>query len=167
MEILSLYFLPHIGELNFKQKAFFLGYMVKRLLDVVIENEQPIDRDSFSFKRIETTGELIYKLFREYYNLEQTKIFQNIDKEYYYHTPAYQDDNFCNLIENNVSLIFSSRIVEDGFKKAFKGNWGAQSHTKRLGVIQDLNRLSFLGTISHLRSFTTPESDLVIIFTPD
>lgn len=156
MEILSLYFLPHIGELNFKQKAFFLGYMVKRLLDVFIENEPPTDRDSFTFKRIETTGELIYKLFREYYNLEQAKIFQNIDKEYYYHTPAYQDDNFYNLIENNISLIFSSRIVEDGFKKGFKGNWGAQSHTKRLGVIQDLSRLSYFSFISHLRKLNVP-----------
>jgi len=30
LEILTMYFLPHIGERNFKQKALFLGYMVNQ-----------------------------------------------------------------------------------------------------------------------------------------
>ena len=54
LEILSIYFLPHIGELNFKQKALFLGYIVRRLLDVYTKKTPPTDRDSFKFKRIET-----------------------------------------------------------------------------------------------------------------
>ena len=29
------YFLPHIGELNFKHKALYLGYIVKKLLLVL------------------------------------------------------------------------------------------------------------------------------------
>jgi len=156
LEILSMYFLPHIGELNFKQKALFLGYMVKRLLDVYSKKSPPTDRDSFKFKRIETAGALISQLFSEYYNLQQKQIFQTIDKEYYYHRPAYQDENFINLINNNVSLIFAKKIVEEGFKKAFKGNWGAQSHTKRLGLIQDLSRLSYFSFISQLRKLNVP-----------
>ena len=63
MEILSNYFFPHIGELNFKHKALYLGYIVKRLLDVYLKKELPTDRDNFKFKRIETTGHLIYQLF--------------------------------------------------------------------------------------------------------
>ena len=47
------------------------------------------------------------------------------------------------LIENNVNEIFHERIVEIVFKKAFKGNWGAEAHTKRPGAVQGLNRLSF------------------------
>ena len=156
LEILSIYFLPHIGELNFKQKALFLGYIVRRLLDVYTKKTTPTDRDSFKFKRIETSGTLIAQLFREYYNLQQKNIFQTIDKEYYYHKPTYQDDNFMNLITNNVSLIFSKKIVDEGFKKAFKGNWGAQSHTKRMGLIQDLSRLSYFSFISHLRKTNVP-----------
>ena len=34
MRILTDYFLPHIGEINFKEKAYFLGYMVFRMLSV-------------------------------------------------------------------------------------------------------------------------------------
>ena len=82
MEILSIYFLPHIGELNFKLKSVYLGYIVKRLLAVYTKTEGGVDRDSFQFKRIETAGNLIYQLFREYFNLQQKKIYQTIDKEY-------------------------------------------------------------------------------------
>ena len=79
-----IYFLPHIGELNFENKAFYLGYMVKRLLDVYTHTEKETDRDSFSQKRIEVSGTLIYKLFREYYLIQLKNIWQKIDKEYFY-----------------------------------------------------------------------------------
>ena len=68
-----------------------------------------------------------------------------MDKKYYYNNNFvnYQDMDFLNLIKQNQQEFFSNRIVEDGFRKAFKGNWGANSHTKRMGVVQDLNRLYF------------------------
>ena len=47
--------------------------------------------------------------------------------------------------------ILKIKYLENGFKKAFKGNWGAEEHTKRPEVIQDLNRLSFNSFLSHLR----------------
>ena len=46
--------------------------------------------------------------------------------------------------------------MEAGFKKAFKGNWGSEAHTKRVGVVQDLNRLSWNTFISHLRKINLP-----------
>jgi DNA-directed RNA polymerase II subunit RPB2 len=179
MEILSDYFLPHIGELNFLDKAYFVGYMVFRLLKVYTKEEKPTDRDNFRFKRVELTGSLIYDLFREYYLIQKKAITQKIDEEYYYHKGEYKDDetlsrkekkqiknkpveankyqdNFISLIESNVKTIFKERIVETGFKKAFKGNWGSEEHTKRLGAVQDLNRLSWNTFISHLRKINLP-----------
>ena len=73
------YFLPHVGELNFTQKAFFVGYMVKNLLDVFTKTKKATDRDNFRFKRVETPGLLLYDLFKEYYTLQQRDIFQKID----------------------------------------------------------------------------------------
>ena len=67
MEILSDYFLPHIGELNFLDKAYFIGYMVFKLLKVFKKEKKPTDRDNFKFKRVELSGTLMYDLFREYY----------------------------------------------------------------------------------------------------
>ena len=118
--ILMDYLLPHIGEINFREKAFFLGHMVFELLKVFKKIKKPTDRDSFKYKRVELAGELLYDLFREYYTLEQRNIYQKIDKEYYYKQGAYQN-NFVSLIETNYRDFFKDRIVESGFKKAFKG----------------------------------------------
>jgi DNA-directed RNA polymerase II subunit RPB2 len=177
IEILSDYFLPHVGEINFLDKAYFLGYMVHRLLKVYNLQENPTDRDNFRFKRVELTGSLIYDLFREYYLIQKRNIFKKIDEEYYYHKGEYKNkgviddnkkntpneinrykdgDNFIGLIETNFKNFFKDRDVENGFKKAFKGNWGSESHTKRLGIVQDVNRLSYYTFISHLRKINLP-----------
>jgi DNA-directed RNA polymerase II subunit RPB2 len=184
MEILSDYFLPHIGEFNFLDKAYFVGYMVYRLLKVSTKVEKPTDRDNFRFKRVELSGTLIYDLFREYYLIQKKDITRKIDEEYYYHKGSYKEDetlsrkekqvlkkktqlkentqdnkykdNFIGLIESNIKSFFKDRIVEQGFKKAFKGNWGSETHTKRLGAVQDLNRLSWYTFISHLRKINLP-----------
>ena len=180
VEILSDYFLPHVGEVNFLDKAFFVGYMVYKLLKVYTLQEKPTDRDNFRFKRIELTGSLIYDLFREYFLIQKRSISKKIDEEYYYHKGEYKNadelveqsgstaaasreankykdsDNFIGLIETNFKQFFKDREVELGFKKAFKGNWGSETHTKRLGVVQDLNRLSYYTFISHLRKINLP-----------
>ena len=182
MEILSDYFLPHIGELNFLEKAYFVGYMVYKLLRVYKKEEKPTDRDSFLYKRVELSGTLIYDLFREYYLIQKRDISLKIDQEYYYHRGKYKEDDsnsrkekqnssdsattsnkykgnvdsFIGLIQLNFREFFKDRVVENGFRKAFKGNWGSQAHTKRLGVVQDLNRLSWNTYISHLRKINLP-----------
>ena len=184
IEILSDFFLPHVGELNFLDKAYFLGYMVNRLLKVYTKEERPTDRDNFRFKRVELSGSLLYDLFREYYLIQKKDITRKIDEEYYYHKGEYKEDatltrkeneelkkklktrdkneenkyknNFISLIESNFKTFFKDRLVEKGLKKAFKGNWGSASHTKRVGVVQDLNRLSWNTFISHLRKINLP-----------
>jgi DNA-directed RNA polymerase II subunit RPB2 len=154
-DILINYVLPHIGEDNYLNKAYFIGFMVNKLLRVFLGKEKPTDRDNFKFKRIETSGSLIYDLFREYYLIQNRNIFLKIDKEFYYHSGKYRE-NFVNLIEDNLAAFFKDRLVEDGFKKGFKGNWGAATNTKRIGLVQDLNRLSWFTHISHLRKLSLP-----------
>ncbi len=181
MDILSNYFLPHVGDINFLEKAYFVGFMVNKLLKVFVKEEKPTDRDNFRFKRIELTGFLIYDLFREYYLIQKRDISRKIDEEYYYHRGKYKQfdklgqkdtgktkdlqsksetkydkHSFIGLIELNYREFFKDRIVETGFKKAFKGNWGSEERTKRLGVVQDLNRLSWNTFISHLRKLNLP-----------
>jgi DNA-directed RNA polymerase II subunit RPB2 len=155
LEILTNYLLPHIGEMNFNDKAYFLGHMVKQLLKVYTKEIKATDRDNFKFKRVELAGNLLYDLFKEYYNLQQKNIYQKIDKEYYYKQGIYQAD-FISLIENNYKHYFSERLVETGFRKAFKGNWGSVEHTKRVGVVQDVNRLSFNSFMALLRKVNLP-----------
>jgi len=155
LEILTNYLLPHIGEMNFQEKAYFIGYMVHQLLQVYTKERKATDRDNFRFKRIELTGSLLYDLFKEYYTLQQREIFQRFDKEYYYKKGIYVN-NFPALIEMNYKEFFAERQVADGFRKAFKGGWGSEAHTKRVGVVQDVNRLSFNSFIAQLRKLNLP-----------
>ncbi len=163
IEILTDYLLPHIGETNYVQKAYYLGYMVFRLLSVQIGFEPKTDRDNFKFKRIELVGSLLYDLFREYYNIQQKQIYVNFEQLLYYHKSLYESD-LKGLVETNYRNVFAERTLESGFKKAFKGNWGAYTHTKRIGIVQDLNRLSFNTVLSHLRKISLPfDSSLKIV----
>ena len=155
LEILTNYLLPHIGEMNFQEKAYFIGYMVKQLLQVFLKEAKATDRDNFRYKRVELTGSLLYDLFKEYYSLQQHHIYQKFDKEYYYKKGAYLK-NFPSLIELNYKEFFGERMTADGFRKAYKGNWGAEAHTKRVGVVQDVNRLSFNSFIAQLRKINLP-----------
>lgn len=155
LEILTNYFLPHIGEINFKAKAYYLGHMVRELLRVYTKDIKPTDRDSFRFKRVELPGNLLYDLFKEYLNIQQKDIYQKIDKEYTFKQGIYKN-NFIGLIEQNYKEHFGDRKIEQGFRKAFKGNWGADESTKRMGIVQTLNRLSYNAAISHLRKINLP-----------
>jgi DNA-directed RNA polymerase II subunit RPB2 len=155
LEILMNYFLPHVGEDNFLNKAYYVGFMVNKLLRVFMKREKPTDRDNFRFKRVEMSGTLIYDLFREYFLIQNRGIFLKIDKEFYYHPGKYRT-NFMSLIQDNYKDFFKERIIEDGFKKGFKGNWGADPNTKRVGLVQDVNRLSWFTFMSHLRKISLP-----------
>ena len=155
LEVLSDFFLPHVGELNFIQKAYYLGYIVFRLLSVYVGIEPPTDRDNFKYKRVELVGSLLYDLFREYYTIQQKQIHLDFEKRLYYNKSMYAE-NLPGLIQQNYRDVLKERYVEIGFKKAFKGNWGSEAHTKRVGVVQDLNRLSFNSAISHLRKTNLP-----------
>ena len=167
-EILMNYFLPHIGELNFREKSLYLGYIVFRLLRVYTGLEKPTDRDSYTYKRIEVSGMLLNQLFREYYILQEKKIYLTLDKEYTFKGSEvkYKELHFKNLLTDNVLNVFKHRLVEEGFRKAFKGNWGSEAHTKRSGVVQDLNRLSFFGSLCHKRKVNLPLDKSAKILAP-
>ncbi len=155
LEILADYFLPHIGETNFIEKAYFLGHMVFRLLSAYTGLEQPTDRDNFKYKRIELVGSLLRDLFREYYSDQQKFIQVEYDKRLTLNRSLYASDLHF-LVQTYQSELFKERVLEAGFAKAFKGNWGARPNTKRIGVVQDLNRLSFNSYLSHLRKTNLP-----------
>ena len=165
LELLNDYFLPHVGETNYIAKAYALGDIVHRLLLVYNGSELPTDRDNFKFKRIELVGSLINDLFREYWNIQLKNVHLEFEKRLYYNQDMYENDLF-GLITQNYQDVFRERELEKGFKKAFKGNWGAYGHTKRIGVVQDLNRLSFNSALNHLRKTNLPLDSSVKLVGP-
>lgn len=148
--------LPHVGEMNFKAKACFIGHMVFELMKVIRKEEPPTDRDNYKYKRVQSSGVLMKDLFLEYSKEMYDDIYKKIDKELYFNSPSYLDeDPIVNEQTKFISLFmedfFKPRYIEEGFRKGFKGNWGAKAHTKRVGVIQSLNRLTYHSFLSHLR----------------
>ena len=155
--ILINYLLPHVGEMNFRTKALYIGHMVFELLKVIHKDQPVTDRDSFKYKRVDNTGYLMKELFLEYANIMYAEVYKKIDKELFYNKSTYidegepVDDNYLFMNLFNAKHFIEERYIEDGFKKAYKGNWGAKSHTKRVGVLQSINRLSYNSFMSHLR----------------
>lgn len=155
--VLINYLLPHVGEMNFKSKAFYIGHMIFEMLKVIHNDEKVTDRDNYKYKRVDTTGYLMKELFIEHANMMYEEIYKKIDKEFYYHNADFIDKEPVTSPERTAYLAlfkeehFTERIIERGFLKGFKGNWGAQSHTKRNGALQTLNRLSYFSFINHLR----------------
>ena len=174
--ILMNYFLPQIGELNFGSKAYFLGYMVHKLLLVSMNVERPTDRDSFKFKRVEVPGSLMFNLFRTYYTAHADNVRLKLDKKIKYGRDRneFVGTQIMQVVTaDNYNEIFGERIIEAGFKKSFKGKWaatvqtddksklykgtvGATDGTEVEGIVQDLNRLSYNSFISHLRKVNLP-----------
>jgi DNA-directed RNA polymerase II subunit RPB2 len=174
--ILMNYFMPQIGELNFGAKAFFLGYMVYKMLLVASNAERPTDRDSFKFKRVEVPGSLMFNLFRTYYTAHVDNVRLKLDKKIKYGRDRneFVGTQIMQVITaDNYNEIFGERIIEAGFKKSFKGKWaatvqtedksklykgtiGATDGTEVEGIVQDLNRLSYNSFISHLRKMNLP-----------
>ena len=173
LEILSDYFLPHVGDINFIEKAYFIGIMVKKMLLTSSGYNLPTDRDNFRYKRIETSGTLLYDLFREYFLIQKKNITQKIGIEYNNNPGIYTDTlvrdhnsdsedignhMFYKLLisESNIIEIFKDKLLEKGIMNAFKGNWGSQAYTKRIGVVQGLDRLSWYSHLHALRKIILP-----------
>jgi DNA-directed RNA polymerase II subunit RPB2 len=155
---------PNVGT-SFKNKALFLGHIVQKIVKVALGIVPPTDRDDYKFKRVDISGFLLGNLFRDYYNQFRNVVRNNIDKAYNY--GPWKTSGIENLVnKSNLNTIFQSYIIADGMRKSLKGSWGKLMMKENLDykdlenikqeVVQDLNRFSYAGTISHLRRCNTP-----------
>ena len=105
------------------------------------------DRDSYVYKRIEASGELLAQLFNQYYN----KMMK--------YCSIYYDKNAKDLEQPlNVIQCIKVSSFESSFKSALStGNWG--NIKNRYGVARPLERLSYLRGVSELRRIITPGHD--------
>jgi DNA-directed RNA polymerase II subunit RPB2 len=181
-DILRNHFLPHVGK-GYLEKAHFLAYMVHQLLLVKIGVKSVTDRDSFMNKRVDAAGYLIGIIFRDLYFRVKNNLRDTLNKAYYSivdseSTEKVKDaDKYWNSrLENNrtqldmligdmesvsstvtITDIFDKSIMTEGFMYAFKNCWGLKNARGcKQGIVQDLNRLSYLGFSSHLRRINTP-----------
>ncbi|QPG74030.1 DNA-dependent RNA polymerase II [Brettanomyces nanus] len=148
-DILQREFLPHISQDSGYEtnKAYFLGYIVNRLLLCALERKEPDDRDHFGKKRLDLAGPLLANLFRI--------LFRKLSKDIY----RYMQRCIERGEDFNIVSAVKSTTITSGLKYSLAtGNWGEQKKamSSRAGVSQVLNRYTYASTLSHLRRTNTP-----------
>lgn len=136
---------PHMGiTSSIKEKAYFLGYIVHKLLSTHLGMRKEDDRDDYMNKRVESSGVLCYELFRQLFKKYTSTIVTNIEKK--------------KQIPDAMAIIPRLPIITNGLRHCFgTGNWGVPKNIYiRTGVSQILSRLSYGATLSNLRRITIP-----------
>jgi len=140
------------------QKLYYLGYMVKKLLQTSIGLFPTDDRDSYVNKRVELTGTLLNNLFRNYFNKLVKEMQKQIIREINNGSWRSMDD-FENIINmTNIYKIMKSTTIENSINRALAtGDFSIkQSNSSKVGVAQVLNRMTYMASLSHLRRINTP-----------
>lgn len=148
-DIMQKELLPHISQSEGSEtrKAFFLGYMVHRMLQCALERREVDDRDHFGKKRLDLAGPLLAGLFRT--------LWKKLSKDVY----KYLEKCVETSKDFNLTLAVKSNTITNGLKYSLAtGNWGEQKKaaSSKAGVSQVLNRYTFASTLSHLRRTNTP-----------
>ncbi|KND87575.1 DNA-directed RNA polymerase II subunit RPB2 [Tolypocladium ophioglossoides CBS 100239] len=148
-DILQKETLPHISQSEGSEtrKAFFLGYMVHKLLQCALGRREPDDRDHFGKKRLDLAGPLLAKLFRGIIRRMNTELSNYLRR-------CVEGNRHFNL-----AVGIKPGTLSNGLKYSLAtGNWGDQKKamSSTAGVSQVLNRYTFASTLSHLRRTNTP-----------
>jgi DNA-directed RNA polymerase II subunit RPB2 len=144
--------LPHMGigsdTAHNRGKQLYLGYMVRKLLQVYLGDRPVDDRDHFKNRRVYAPGHLMSLLFRQLFRTYLKSLQSQLHKAV---TAPHR--------QLNVVRIVNARKITAGFKYAFAtGNWGVQARqsTAQSGVAQVLNRNSMFAGIADKRRLSCP-----------
>ncbi|KAI9718514.1 MAG: DNA-dependent RNA polymerase II [Chrysothrix sp. TS-e1954] len=148
-DVMQKELLPHISQEpgSETRKAFFLGYMVQKLLQVALGRREEDDRDHFGKKRLDLAGPLMATLFRSN--------FQKLTKDIYKYLQRCVETNR----EFNLNMAIKPTTITQGLRYSLAtGNWGDQKKAAKAkaGVSQVLSRYTFAAALSHLRRTNTP-----------
>ncbi len=153
--IITTELFPNIDG-TIREKGLFLGLLVNDIMKVALNINPMSDRDSYIFKRVDISGFLLAQLFQESYSKFRKAVRDTLDREYYY--GPWKNTNQIELLvrKDNIYRIFSSDIISDIFMRSIKGMWGSVQDDPEQGKVQDLSRISYIGSMSHLRRVNMP-----------
>ncbi len=144
-KVLDRYLFPHIGteDKHRLQKAYYLGQMVERLLELVLNKRQSDDKDHYANKRLKLSGDLLMSLFRvALYSLTR-------DIKYQLERTAVRGR------KPNIRTAVRADVITQRLKHALAtGNWVGG----KAGVSQLLDRTNLISSLSHLRRVVSPLS---------
>ncbi|EYU29217.1 hypothetical protein MIMGU_mgv1a000367mg [Erythranthe guttata] len=140
-DLIKNYLFPHLKTPI--QKACFLGYMVKCLLEAYKGRRKVENRDDFRNKRLELAGELLERELRVHIKHAERRM-----------TKAMQRDLYRDREVQSIDQYLDASIVTNGLSRAF--STGAWCHPfKRMertsGVVATIRRTNPLQAIADMR----------------
>lgn len=165
--ILVKHLFPNMDPI-LRNKAVFLGYLANDLVNVAIGAKSPTDRDNYMFKRVGTSGYLLADIFKDFYNHFRVATRSRIDNIYNFGGWATKGADIDKLITdlNKNDVFGTSEMLRGGLIKSLRGSWGMPGSNHPDGIVQDMNRVSYMGFISHLRRVNMPMDTSIKIRDP-
>ncbi len=123
-------------------KAFFLGQMANKLLELKLERRRPDDKDHYRNKRLKLAGDLLAQLLRYSFNTFFTRDLRGlVEKTWSKHR------------HSDLKHMLKPGVLTDRIMHAMAtGNWPGG----KTGVSQLLDRTNLMSTLSHLRRVVSP-----------
>jgi len=144
--LLDEYLLPHLGtdssEETRLKKAFFIGQMINKIIELMLGRRKPDDKDHYRNKRLKLAGDLLAQLLRYVMTTSFAKEVKNsIERAY---------SKYKKL---DLKLVLKPGMLTDKILHVMAtGNWPGG----RTGVSQLLDRTNLMSTLSHLRRVVSP-----------
>lgn len=137
-ESLDKYLLPHLGtgQKDRINKAYNLCKIIKRFFAVAKEGINPSDKDHYMNKNLKLSGDLIADLFRVNLRILINDILYNFQR-------LVKRGKF-----SSIKIIIREKLLTSRIQSAMStGSWVGD----RKGVSQNIDRINFLATLSHLQ----------------
>lgn len=144
-QVLDRYLLPHIGTeaKDRLRKAFYLGQMASRIIELALGKRTEDDKDHYANKRLKLAGDLLMSLFRV--------AFLSLCRDIKYQL----ERNAVRGRRRNIKTAVRADVITDRLHHALAtGNWVGG----KAGVSQLLDRTNYMSALSHLRRVVSPLS---------
>ncbi len=142
-QILDSSLLPHLGteKKDRIKKAYYLGRMARRILELHLGLRKEDDKDHLANKRLKLSGDLLEELFRTAFDALMKDLKYQLERTY----------------SRKKGIRLKAAIRQDVLTQKLMhamstGNWVGG----RTGVSQLLDRTSHMSTLSHLRRVISP-----------
>ena len=152
--------LPHSG-VDFLNKAYYLAYMTRKMLLRMLDIEKDTDRDSFLYKRLDTSGNLLATLFKEC--LKQGFMYnarREIESRFELSGNTFLGKNVINIVhQDNYFKVFDKEYFMNGIPKKSPGFMSSLKKGAiglKAGVVQAIDRINAFSVISHVRRLNDP-----------
>ncbi|AED95209.1 unnamed protein product [Arabidopsis thaliana] len=148
LSILRDLFLAHVPvpDNNFRQKCFYVGVMLRRMIEAMLNKDAMDDKDYVGNKRLELSGQLISLLFEDLFKTMLSEAIKNVDHILNKPIRASRFD-FSQCLNKD-----SRYSISLGLERTLStGNFDIKRfRMHRKGMTQVLTRLSFIGSMGFI-----------------